>query len=181
MAYNEDTKPGSKFYLTNKEILPEVINCKKTGVISDKLWQMLVLLVERYGSKGNFYGYSYNDDMQGEALCSLMKNALKFDPERSSNPFAFYTSCVHNSFLGYMAHEKKQQRIRDKLLVEAGESPSYNFQEEYRDNIRNSAIADDMRELAGDIAAAKERLSKSKEFDMEQSDSEDNSKLISFD
>ena len=121
MAFNEDTKPGSAFYLTNKELLPEVIKCIEANIISNKLASMLKLLVERYASRGNFYGYSYKEDMQGEALCSLMKNALKFDVTRSSNPFAFYTSCIHNSFLGYMSHEKKQQRIRDQMLVDAGE------------------------------------------------------------
>ena len=48
MAFNEDTKPGSAFYLTNKELLPEVIKCIEANVISNNLASMLKLLVERY-------------------------------------------------------------------------------------------------------------------------------------
>lgn len=179
MAFNEDTKPGSAFYLTNKELLPEVIKCIEANIISNNLASMLKLLVERYASRANFYGYSYKEDMQGEALCSLMKNALKFDVTRSSNPFAFYTSCIHNSFLGYMSHEKKQQRIRDQMLVDAGECPSYSFQDEYREGIKNNSISDNMRELAEEMEAARERLAKIKDIEKEK---ENNSKegLIDF-
>jgi DNA-directed RNA polymerase specialized sigma24 family protein len=65
--------------------------------------------------------------MKAEALINLCNRALTFDPNRTSNPFAFYTTAIHNSFIQFLNNEKKQRNIRDKLLIEAGELPSYNY------------------------------------------------------
>ena len=88
-----------------------------------------MLLVERYSRSPKFIKYSYREDMKSEALLNLCNNALKFNPEKSSNPFAFYTTAIHHSFLQYLNHERKQRTIRDTLLVEHGDTPSYSFQE----------------------------------------------------
>ena len=148
-----------KHYLKNSELLLEVIDCKEKKVISNKLMRMLIILAERYASRPNFSGYTYIKDMQSEALADLCKNALKFNPAVSSNPFAFYTSCIHNSFLGYLNSEKKQRKIRDAMLVEIGENPSYSFQAEYNASLGDSSshFQDDMRSLMTDIDDAKKR------------------------
>lgn len=149
---------GKTFYLKNADLLAEVIKCKEAGRMSNKLASMLHMLTTRYASKPNFSGYTYIDDMIAEALADLCKNALKFKPERSSNPFAFYTQCIHNSFLGYLNNEKKHRRIRDAMLVEIGENPSFNFQEEYRQNAsEGSDVRNELQELSAEIAEAKLR------------------------
>jgi DNA-directed RNA polymerase specialized sigma24 family protein len=149
---------GKVFYLKNADLLVEVIKCKEVGKMSNKLASMLHMLTTRYASKPNFSGYTYIDDMIAEALADLCKNALKFKPERSSNPFAFYTQCIHNSFLGYLNNEKKHRRIRDAMLVEIGENPSFNFQEEYRQNSgEGSEVRNELQELSAEIAEAKIR------------------------
>ena len=135
--------PNSKYYLTNSDLLPEVIKSKELGRMTDKLARMLMLLVERYSRRPNFNGYSFKQDMVSEALVNLCQNALKFDPAKSSNPFAFYTTAIHHSFLQYMNGEKKQRNIRDSLLIEAGENPSYNFESEERRGVKNSDDATD--------------------------------------
>jgi DNA-directed RNA polymerase specialized sigma24 family protein len=97
--------------------------------MTDQLARMLMLLVDRYSRSPQFNRYSFKEDMKSEAILNLCNNALKFDPARSSNPFAFYTTAIRHSFLQYLNHEKKQRIVRDTLLVENGETPSYNFQE----------------------------------------------------
>lgn len=154
------TPTGEKtFYLKNADLLAEVIKCKEAGKLSNKLAKMLYMLTSRYATKPNFSGYTYIDDMVAEALADLCKNALKFKPERSSNPFAFYTQCIHNSFLGYLNNEKKHRRIRDAMLVEIGENPSFNFQEEYRNNLgdQGSDVKEELRELSNEIDEARAR------------------------
>lgn len=147
------------YYLKNADLLAEVIKCREEKKISNKLATMLHMLTTRYASKPNFSGYTYIDDMIAEALADLCKNALKFNPERSSNPFAFYTQCIHNSFLGYLNNEKKHRRIRDAMLVEIGENPSFNFQEEYQRSIGDQASdhREEMRELSTEIEEARQR------------------------
>ncbi len=128
---NPDTPAFTgKYYLTNATLLPEVIKCKKAGKISNKLAQMLMLLTDRYSKSSKFGGYTFREDMVSEALINLCQNALKFDPEKSSNPFAFYTTSIHHSFLQFLNNEKKHRNIRDKMLIELGENPSFNYMAE---------------------------------------------------
>lgn len=118
-------------YLNNKDLLAEVIKSKKQGKMTNELAKMLQLLTLRYGKKGNFSGYTYNDDMQSYAMLMICKTWQGFDPAKSSNPFAWFTQCIKNSFIQYLNYEKRQRDIRDEVLVDSGLSPSYNYQYEY--------------------------------------------------
>jgi hypothetical protein len=94
------------------------------GRVNNRLAQMLILLVERYARRPNFRGYSYLDDMCGQALVQLSQIALQFDESKSVNPFAFYTTAMHNCFVRVLNMEKRVQTIRDDLLIVAGAAPS---------------------------------------------------------
>lgn len=118
-------------YLNNRDLLAQVIQSKAKLKMSGELAKMLSLLTSRYAKKGNFANYTYNDDMQGYAMLMLVKTWNSFDPAKSSNPFAFFTQCIKNSFIQYLNYEKRQRDIRDEVLVDNGLSPSYNFQYEY--------------------------------------------------
>ena len=88
-----------------------------------------MLLVKRYAGKSNFALYTYNDDMQGEALMTLCAGAFKFDETRSSNPFAYFTQLAKDAFINYIKAEHKLRDIRDAMCREAvGMSPSYHRQ-----------------------------------------------------
>lgn len=127
-------KKVPKYYLTNADLLPAVLEAKEKGRITDRLGRMLLLLTDRYSRKANFNGYSYREDMVSAAIINLVQNALKFDPEKSQNPFAFYTTAIKNSFLQYMLEEKKQRYIRDQLLCDEGQEASYSFNDSYQNS-----------------------------------------------
>lgn len=118
-------------YLNNKDLLAQVIASKKQAKMTNELAKMLQLLTLRYGKKGNFANYTYNDDMQSYAMLMICKTWQGFDPAKSSNPFAWFTQCIKNSFIQYLNYEKRQRDIRDEVLVDSGLSPSYNYQAEY--------------------------------------------------
>ena len=122
-------------YITNAVLFPEVIRAKELGRITNELARMLMLITERLSCKSNFVGYSFREDMVSFAIVNLMANALKFNPEKSNNPFAFYTTSIINSFLQYLADEKKHRDIRDSLIVEEGLNPSSTFTENSREDI----------------------------------------------
>lgn len=130
-----------KYYLTNATLLPEVIKCIEKGKMSNELAKMLMLLTERYSKTSKFGGYTFREDMVSEALINLCKNALKFDPVKSSNPFSFYTTAIHNSFLQFLNNEKKHRNIRDKMLIQLGENPSFNYMA--NENKSNSDMSSD--------------------------------------
>lgn len=94
------------------------------GKMTNRLAKMFLLLVERYGRRPNFRGYSYVEEMKSEALVNLCQVGLQFDESKSDNPFAYYTTSMRNSFVRYLNKEKKVQMIRDDLLELAGANPS---------------------------------------------------------
>jgi len=95
------------------------------GQMSNLLGKMLMKLAERYSSRSNVRGYTYNDEMRGQAVLQLTQVALQFDESKSSNPFSFYTQCCTNAFLRVINIEKRNREIRDDILESAGLNPSH--------------------------------------------------------
>ena len=98
---------------------------KNKGQITDTLARMMLKLCERYATRGNVRGYTYNDEMRGQAILQLTQIGLQFDESKSDNPFAYFTAAVTNSFVRVINIEKRNQNIRDDLLEMNGMNPSY--------------------------------------------------------
>jgi hypothetical protein len=98
------------------------------GGLTPELAKMMMKLVERYAMRGNWRGYTYNDEMQSAALLQLSEVGLKFNEHRSLNPFAYYTATITNSFTRVLNLEKRNQNIRDDVLQDGGYMPSFNRQ-----------------------------------------------------
>lgn len=145
------TQAGKTIYLSNKELLASVIEAKSKGYMTDKLARMLQLLCSKYAKKGSFVNYSYNDDMQSYAMMMLVRTWNSFNPEKSNNPFAFFTQCIKNSFIQYLNQERRQRNIRDEMLIDQGMNPSFNYNENNSDGvpgIEDEQDFDSMREVA---------------------------------
>jgi hypothetical protein len=114
---------------------------KDHGRITENLGRMFIKLSERYAQRSNWRGYTYNDEMKGQAILQLSQIGLQFDESKSENPFAYYTAAVTNSFTRVLNLEKKNQNIRDDLLEEAGLTPSLTRQnsQEYAEEIARQA------------------------------------------
>ena len=97
---------------------------KDHGRITENLGKMYIKLSERYAQRSNWRGYTYVEEMKGQAILQLSQIGLQFDESKSENPFAYYTAAVTNSFTRVLNLEKKNQNIRDDLLEEAGLTPS---------------------------------------------------------
>lgn len=101
---------------------------KDHGKMTNKLANMYIKLCERYGTRSNWRGYTYNDEMRAQALLQLTYIGLRFDESKSQNPFAYYTAAVTNSFTRVLNIEKRNQNIRDDILEMNGLNPSYTRQ-----------------------------------------------------
>lgn len=119
-------KSESKHYASNKSLLVEMQKYKNTckwdekgkfiegsGYISQELGFMIQSIATKYASKGNFSGYTWKDDMIGDAILTCIKYMHNFKPERSKNPFAYFTQIIHNSFLNSIKKQKKHSKIKD--------------------------------------------------------------------
>jgi len=106
----------------------------KIGKATNKLALMWMKLCDRYATRGNVRGYTYNDEMKGQAILQLAQIGLQFDESKSQNPFAYYTAAVTNSFVRIINIEKRNQNIRDDILEMNGMNPSWTRQNADRDN-----------------------------------------------
>jgi hypothetical protein len=102
--------------------------CKDKGRITSNLARMFIKLCERYSSRSNWRGYTYVDEMRGQALLQLSMIGLQFDESKSQNPFAYYTAAITNSFTRVLNLEKRTQHIRDDILEMNNLNPSFTRQ-----------------------------------------------------
>ena len=102
--------------------------CRDHGDMTAELARMFLKLCERYATRSNWRGYTYNEEMRGQALLQLSQIGLQFDESKSQNPFAYYTAAITNSFTRILNIEKKMQNIRDDILEMNGLNPSWTRQ-----------------------------------------------------
>ena len=108
------------------------------GQITNTLAKMFMLLVNRYSERSNWRGYTYIDEMRGQALLQLSHMGLQFEVSRSNNPFAYFTAVLTNSFTRVLNTEKNNQNLRDNLLESFGQMPSFTRQLKYEEEARLS-------------------------------------------
>jgi len=115
---------------------------KDHGQMTNNLARMFLKLCERYATRGNVRGYTYNDEMRGQAILQLTQIGLQFDESKSDNPFAYYTAAVTNSFVRIINIEKRNQNIRDDILEMNGMNPSWTRQNSTGGGAVNTAPVD---------------------------------------
>jgi hypothetical protein len=113
---------------------------KDHGQMTRKLATMFIKLCERYATRSNWRGYTYNEEMRGQALLQLSQIGLQFDESKSQNPFAYYTAAITNSFTRILNLEKKNQNIRDDVLEMNGLNPSWTRQNAGKKDPNSGAV-----------------------------------------
>ena len=101
------------------------------GRLTNQLVRLFMLMVDKYGTSGNWSGYSYLEDMKCSALAQLCEVALKFEENESKNPFSYYTQIIAMKFTATLKQEKRQAEIKSDLLQKNGYAPTYNQQIDY--------------------------------------------------
>jgi hypothetical protein len=86
--------------------------------IPEYLGECILKIATRLSHKVNFINYSYRDDMILDGIENCMICMNSFDPEKSSNPFSYFTQVIYFAFLRRIAKEKKQSYIKGRLIQE---------------------------------------------------------------
>lgn len=110
------TAKTSNLYIDKNEMIIEILEYHKTGVISEKLGDMFMRLAIRYTSKYNFSGYTYRDDMIAEAVYRMVEQIDKFDVNHpTQNPFAYFTTVAHRQILTVLNKEEKFRDLKESV------------------------------------------------------------------
>lgn len=86
--------------------------------IPEYIGECILKIATRLSRKFNFVNYSYRDDMILDGIENCMHCINSFNPEKSSNPFSYFTQVIYFAFLRRIAKEKKQSYIRGRLIQE---------------------------------------------------------------
>lgn len=86
--------------------------------IPEYIGECILKIATRLSHKINFINYSYREDMILDGIENCMMCIQSFDPEKSSNPFSYFTQVIYFAFLRRIAKEKKQAYIKGKLIQE---------------------------------------------------------------
>ena len=105
--------------------------CISQGRLTNNLVRMIMLMVDKYGTSGNWSGYSYIEDMKCASLAHLCEVALKFEELISKNPFSYYTQAISMKFTAVVNQEKRQAGIKSDLLQMNGYRPTFEKQAEF--------------------------------------------------
>ena len=114
-------------YVNNKDFLDALIKhreaCEKAAqegkdkpIISNYIGDCILKIATHLSYKPNFINYSYRDDMILDGVENCIQYLSNFNPDKSSNPFAYFTQIIYYAFLRRIAKEKKQSYIKGKLI-----------------------------------------------------------------
>jgi hypothetical protein len=125
-------KKKKKYYLNNKDMLREWKLSNDQAEMTDIFSDMMKVLTTRYSGMVRFNVCdTFRDDMEAYALANVAKVWRSFNPEKSSNPFAYFTQCVKRAFFQYQNMERKQRDIGNALNIEMGNDPTHAYMVEY--------------------------------------------------
>lgn len=114
-------------YVDNKKFLQALIDYRKlidaanavgeeTPRVPDYIGECFVKIATHLSYKSNFINYTFRDDMISDGIENCLTAAAKFDPSKSSNPFAYYTQIIYFAFIRRIQKEKKHQATKYKII-----------------------------------------------------------------
>ena len=121
----------SEHYVNNKEFLAAMIAyresvdlAKQRGEpkpqIPNYIGECFLKIATHLSYKTNFINYIFIDDMISDGIENSIQYIHNFNPEKSQNPFAYFTQIIHYAFLRRIQREKKQLEIKNKIIERSG-------------------------------------------------------------
>ena len=121
----------SEHYVNNKEFLAALIRYREDieiaeirgnprPVIPRYIGECFLKIATHLSFKPNFVNYMFKEDMISDGIENCVQYIRNFNPEKSQNPFAYFTQIIHYAFLRRIQKEKKQLEIKNKILEKTG-------------------------------------------------------------
>ena len=121
----------SEHYVNNKEFLYAIVQYKADikeseekgeprPVIPRYLGECFMKIARHLSYKPNFVNYMFKEDMISDGIENCVQYIHNFNPEKSKNPFAYFTQIIHYAFLRRIQREKRQLEIKNKILERSG-------------------------------------------------------------
>tara|TARA_R100000008_G_scaffold86270_1_gene78657 strand:- start:2235 stop:2726 length:492 start_codon:yes stop_codon:yes gene_type:complete len=124
-------KKQSVHYVDNKKFLEAMIvyktkvdkakekNRKKPDV-TNYIGECFLKIANHLSYRPNFINYTFRDDMISDGIENCLQYMDNFNPEKSNNPFAYFTQIIYYAFVRRIQKEKKQMQVKQKMIANAG-------------------------------------------------------------
>ena len=127
----------SEHYVNNKEFLAASIKYqedieiarlqdKTKPVIPRYIGECFLKIANHLSFKPNFVNYMFKEDMISDGIENCVQYIHNFNPEKSKNPFAYFTQIIHYAFLRRIQREKRQLEIKNKIIEKSGYQEVFN-------------------------------------------------------
>ena len=127
-------------YVDNKQFLAAIVERKEQireaesvgepkPQISNYLGECILKIANHLSYRPNFINYTYKEEMISDGIENSLQYIDNFDPEKSKNPFAYFTQIIYFAFIRRITKEKKQQKIKDRILKRSNISDMIAVQE----------------------------------------------------
>ena len=132
MAEEVKLKPKQKpHYVDNKKFLIAMTEYrelrikaeeegKRRPTVTNYIGECYLKIANHLSYRPNFINYTYRDDMISDGIENCLQYMDNFDPEKSKNPFAYFTQIIYYAFIRRIQKEKKQQDVKAKLIATSG-------------------------------------------------------------
>ena len=121
----------SEHYVNNKEFLAALIAYRESVELAEirgepkpripkYIGECFLKIANHLSSKPNFVNYMFKEDMISDGIENCVQYIHNFNPQKSQNPFAYFTQIIHYAFLRRIQKEKKQLEIKNKILENSG-------------------------------------------------------------
>ena len=118
-------------YVDNKKFLQAMIEyrdkCRKAEEknrkkppVTNYIGECFLKIANHLSYRPNFINYTYRDDMISDGIENCLQYMNNFDPDKSDNPFAYFTQIIYYAFIRRIQKEKKQMQVKAKIIANAG-------------------------------------------------------------
>ena len=117
----------AEHYVDNQRFLEEISEYQKFRIdAKDKgeepppcpeyIGECFLKIANRLSYRPNFINYAFREDMISDGIENCVQYMNNFNPEKSKNPFAYFTQIIYYAFLRRIQKEKKQAHIKNKMI-----------------------------------------------------------------
>jgi hypothetical protein len=121
----------TKHYINNADFLKALIdyrlacdeakrNDKQDPIVPNYIGECFIKIAEHLSRKPNFVSYSFRDEMIADGIENCIMYFRNFNPDKSTNPFAYFTQIIYFAFLRRITREKKQLYVKYKATEQYG-------------------------------------------------------------
>ena len=121
----------SEHYVNNKEFLAALIKYREDKEIAQiqgkpkppiprYIGECFLKIANHLSFKPNFVNYMFKEDMISDGIENCVQYIHNFNPEKSQNPFAYFTQIIHYAFIRRITKEKRQLEIKSKIIEKTG-------------------------------------------------------------